>query len=202
MNSNEGGTQPEYLIQHFKYNQETDTYTCPQGETLHTTGKLHTKKRSEDISYQFKKYRSTACNTCPVKHLCTGRQDGRREIERSEYAEAVERNKTNYESNAELYRKRQELNEHIFGTIKRQWNLYYTNLRGLKKVNGELALIMTVYNIKRAKNILGFDRLMEVLKNWTPKYPGGYFSIKSRLHQPRLISQYTPINFFQENIAA
>ena len=202
VNSNEGGTQPEYLIQHFKYNQETDTYTCPQGETLHTTGKLHTKKRSEDISYQFKKYRSTACNTCPVKHLCTGRQDGRREIERSEYAEAVERNKTNYESNAELYRKRQELNEHIFGTIKRQWNLYYTNLRGLKKVNGELALIMTVYNIKRAKNILGFDRLMEVLKNWTPKYPGGYFSIKSRLHQPRLISQYTPINFFQENIAA
>jgi len=80
--------------------------------------------------------------------------------------------------------------------------LYYTNLRGLEKVNGELALIMTVYNIKRAKNILGFDRLMEVLKNWTPKYPGGYFSIKSRLHQPRLISQYTPINFFQENIAA
>jgi hypothetical protein len=45
-------------------------------------------------------------------------------------------------------------------------------LRGLIKVNGELALIITVYNIKRAKNILGFDKLMELLKAWTPKYPG------------------------------
>ncbi|MBX7238084.1 MAG: transposase [Bacteroidia bacterium] len=61
------------------------------------------------MSYQFKKYRTAACNTCPVKHLCTGRHDGRREIERSEYSEAVERNKHNYESNPELYRKRQEL---------------------------------------------------------------------------------------------
>ena len=198
VNSNEGGTQPEYLVQHFTYNKETDTYTCPQGETLHTTGKLHTKKRSEDISYKFKKYRTSACNNCPVKHLCTGRHDGRREIERSEYAQAVERNKTNYESQPELYRKRQEINEHIFGTIKRQWNLYYTNLRGLKKVNGELALIMTVYNIKRAKNILGFDKLMAFLKNWTPKYPGGTVFYKNRLY----ISHFKPFNFLQQNIAA
>ena len=57
---------------------------------------------------------------------------GEREIVCSEYSEAVERNKHNYECNPELYRKRQEINEHIFGTIKRQWNLYYTNLRGLE----------------------------------------------------------------------
>lgn len=198
VNSNEKGTQPDYLIQHFKYNKEDDIYTCPQGEALHTTGKWHIKKRSEDISYQFKKYRTTACNTCLVKHLCTGRHDGRREIERSEYAEAVERNKGNYESNPQLYRRRQEINEHIFGTIKRQWNLYYTNLRGLEKVNGELALIMTVYNIKRTKNILGFDKLMEILKNWSPKYPGGTFSTQIRLE----ISPFKPLYYFQQNMAA
>lgn len=198
VNSNDKGTQSEYLIQHFKYNKETDTYTCPQGETLHTTGKWHNKKRSEDISYQFKKYRTTACNTCPVKHLCTGRHDGRRELERSEYAEAVERNKHNYDTHPQLYRRRQEINEHIFGTIKRQWNLYYTNLRGLEKVNGELALIMTVYNMKRTKNILGFDKLMEILKNWTPKYPGGTVFYKNRLY----ISPFKPFRFLQQNIAA
>ena len=198
VNSNDKGTQPEYLIHHFTYNKEADTYTCPQGQTLQTTGKWHTKKRSEDISYQFKKYRTAACNTCPVKHLCTGRHDGRREIERSEYSEAVERNKHNYECNPELYRKRQEINEHIFGTIKRQWNLYYTNLRGLEKVNGELALIMTVYNIKRAKNILGFDKLMEVLKNWTPKYPRETFFSKIRLY----ISHFRLLNFVQQNLVA
>lgn len=77
----------------------------------------------------------------------------------------MERNKKNYESNFPLYLQRQEINEHIFGTIKRQWNLYYTNLRGLEKVNGELRVIMQVYNIKRARNILGHSDLLEKLSN-------------------------------------
>jgi hypothetical protein len=42
----------------------------------------------------------------------------------------------------------------------------------LEKVNGEMALIMTVYNMKRAINILGIEKLLEKLKNWKPKYPG------------------------------
>jgi transposase len=198
VNSNEKGTQPAYMVQHFRYNKEADTYTCPAGQTLHTTGTLHTKKRDRDISYSFKKYRTSACNTCPVKHLCTGRKDGRREIERSEFADAVERNKTNYETNGQLYRKRQEINEHIFGTIKRQWNLYYTNLRGLEKVNGELALIMTVYNMKRTRNILGHEQLMENLKNWTPKYPGGPCFKEKRLCNLRFKPRY----FLHQNLAA
>lgn len=183
VNSNAKGTQPAYMVQHFIYNQASDTYTCPEGQTLQTTGRLHRKKRDEGVSYLFKKYRTSACLHCSVKDLCTGRHDGRREIERSEYAEAVERNKVNYETNASLYRQRQEINEHIFGTIKRQWNLYYTNLRGLEKVNGEVALIMLVYNMKRVQNILGFKNLMEKLSNWTPKYPSGTLSSQNRLNK-------------------
>ncbi|MCC6687882.1 MAG: transposase, partial [Saprospiraceae bacterium] len=106
--------------------------------------------------------------------------------------------KSNYEANTALYRKRQEINEHIFGTIKRQWNLYYTNLRGSEKVNGELALILMVYNMKRSKNILGFDKLMAFLQNWTPKYPGGTCFDKKRAHI-RLIK---PLYFLQQKIAA
>jgi hypothetical protein len=83
-----------------------------------------------------------------MKHLCTGRKDGGREIERSQYAGAVGINKNNYRNNPELYRKRQEINEHIFGTIKRVWGFSYTNLKGLKKVNGEWSLIMTVYALR------------------------------------------------------
>ena len=192
VNSNAKGTQPEYMVQHFVYDEVSDTYTCPAGQTLHTTGRLHRKKRDNDISYQFKKYRTTACQSCAVQHLCTGRHDGRREIERSEYATAVERNKNNYESNPALYRQRQEINEHIFGTIKRQWNLYYTNLRGLEKVNGEVALIMLVYNMKRTRNILGFKELMEKLQRWTPKYPGGALSRVNRLHESLNKTFYFP----------
>jgi hypothetical protein len=61
-------------------------------------------------------------------------------------------------------------NEHIFGTIKRQWAYNHTNLTGLEKVNGEHSLIMLVYNIKRAMNILGVPELIAKLKGWKSPY--------------------------------
>jgi transposase len=169
VNSNDKGTTKEYMVTKFIYNKETDTYTCPQNQTLSTTGTWHTKKR-DNGSHQFKKYRTPACKTCEALKLCTAKADGRREIERSQYAEAIEVNNKNYKEQYQLYRKRQELNEHVFGTIKRVWGYYYTNLKGLKKVNGEWALIMTVYNMKRTINILGFDKLMQKLNAWKPEY--------------------------------
>lgn len=170
VNSNTHGTTPEYVVTNFVYNTHNDTYTCPQGNTLSTTGTWHKKSRDKNISYQFKKYRTPECKTCPVKHLCTGRASGGREIERSEFASAVEANNKRYKENAALYRKRQEINEHIFGTIKRKWGYYYTNLKGLEKVNGEHSLIMLVYNIKRCFSILGVPELTEKLKNWVSPY--------------------------------
>ncbi|MFH6999394.1 transposase [Flavobacterium sp. FlaQc-57] len=86
------------------------------------------------------------------------------DIDRSQYADAVEENNKRYHANAQLYRKRQEINEHIFGTIKRQWGYNHTNLTGLKKVNGEHSLIMLVHNIKRSINILGVLELIAKLK--------------------------------------
>jgi transposase len=166
--SNENGTTKEYLVSNFQYDQITDSYTCPQGETLKTTGRWH-KKSSSKESYEFKKYRTPKCRECPVKHLCTSRAAGR-EIDRSQYADAVEENNKRYHQNAQLYRKRQEINEHIFGTIKRQWGYNHTNLTGLEKVNGEHSLIMLVYNIKRSINILGVPDLIAKLKKWNSPY--------------------------------
>ncbi|HEX9152573.1 MAG TPA: transposase, partial [Flavobacterium sp.] len=139
--SKESATQPEYLVAQFQYNKSDDTYKCPQGETLKTTGRWHKKSgRTEQSGYQFKKYRTPACKDCPVKHLCTARPAGR-EIDRSEYADAIEENNKRYQENPQLYRTRQEINEHIFGTIKRQWGYNHTNLTGVEKVNGEHSLI-------------------------------------------------------------
>ncbi len=180
VNSNEGGTQPDYLVDKFSYDAQTDSYTCPQGQLLTTKGTWHRKKRDLNISYQFKKYRSPACRSCPVRNQCTGRHDGTREIERSEFADAVAQNAANYRQYKELYRKRQEINEHIFGTIKRQWGYNHTNLRGLKKINGEMALVMTVYNLKRLMNILSFEEIMAKLSTWLPKYPSVYAFVKIR----------------------
>jgi transposase len=137
VNSNANGTTEEYLVDKFYFDTTNNTYICPEGQRLHTTGTWHTKKRdgATTSSYRYQKYRTTACQTCPAKHLCTARKDGR-EIERSEYADAVDANHIRYHQNPALYRQRQMMNEHIFGTIKRKWGYYYTDLRGLKKVRG------------------------------------------------------------------
>lgn len=55
------------------------------------------------------------------------------------------------------------LSEHPFGTIKRSMGMSYFLLRGLEKVTGEFALMCLGYNIKRAKNLLGFERMMEIM---------------------------------------
>jgi len=188
VNSNEKGTTPDYLVTKFIYNKEEDTFTCPAGKTLKSTGTWHTKKRNEKFYFKYKKYRTPDCKTCPVRHLCTSRKDGR-EVERSQYAEALELNSKNYKEQYALYRKRQELNEHVFGTVKRVWGYYYTNLKGLKKVNGEWSLIMTVYNMKRTINILGFDKLMEKLRSWKPQYKKSW-GYKQLINTTRAVMSY------------
>ena len=55
------------------------------------------------------------------------------------------------------------LSEHPFGTIKRAMGFTYFLLKGLKKVAGEFALMCLGYNIKRAKNLLGFNKMMELM---------------------------------------
>ena len=185
VNSNEYGTTPAYLVDKFIYSDTDDSYTCPQGHQLTTTGTWHKKTRERD-AYLFNKYRTSACKSCLVKHLCTGRKNGGREIERSQYAVAVEVNGANYRNNPELYRRRQEINEHIFGTIKRVWGYSYTNLKGLNKVNGEWSLIMTVYNIKRTVNIMGITELIARIKDWEPKYPPT--NLKNNSEKPKFDS--------------
>jgi transposase len=199
VNSNEKGTTKEYMVTQFIYNKTDDTYTCPDGKTLTTKGTWHEKKNEKkQVLYRFKKYRTTACKDCPVKNLCTAKADGRREIDRSEYADAVEENNLRYKENQILYKQRQMINEHIFGTIKRQWGYNYTNLRGLLKVSGEHSLICLVYNIKRTINILGIEKLLEAIKKWQPNYKGIVFLFSKQHH----FKPFYGIYYFEQHLAA
>jgi hypothetical protein len=95
-------------------NKSDDTYTCPQGEILKP--REDGTRKAVELSKAVISSIPNTCKNCPVNHLCTSRTAGR-EIDRNEYADAVENNKR-YQENPQLYRTRQEINEHIFGTIK------------------------------------------------------------------------------------
>ena len=55
------------------------------------------------------------------------------------------------------------LSEHPFGTIKRAMGAAYFLLKGLRKVTGEFALFCLGYNMERAKNLLGFEKMMQLM---------------------------------------
>lgn len=56
------------------------------------------------------------------------------------------------------------LSEHPFGTIKRAMGATHFLLKGLEKVEGEFALFCLGYNIERARNLLGFNKIMELMQ--------------------------------------
>ena len=167
--------QKEFLSTQFIYNKEQDSYTCPAGETLTSLGTWHNKNgEAGETSYRFKTYRTNGCKTCSLKKNCT--KLNKRIIHRSEYQDAVERNNENIRNNPDYYKRRQSICEHPFGTIKRQWGYTYTLMKGLQKVNGEMNLIMLVYNIKRTLSILGFEKMLKAIANWKPDYSRIVFS--------------------------
>ena len=112
-------------MQIFKYNKEKDAYICPANEILTTNGTVYNK-----AGHKVKHYKNRqACKNCSLRGQCTKNKNGRF-IERSIYQEALEENQKRVENNPDYYRLRQQITEHQFGTLKRQWGIYlYTNER-------------------------------------------------------------------------
>lgn len=195
--------QKEFLSTQFIYNKEQDSYTCPAGQTLTTLNTWHNKKgEAGETSYRFKTYRTNGCKNCSLKKHCT--KLNKRIIHRSEYQDAVEKNNANIRNNPDYYKRRQSICEHPFGTIKRQWGYTYTLMKGLKKVNGEMNLIMLVYNIKRTLSIVGFTKMLEAIQNWTPDYSkvisaikNGFMRIIYGQNKPFIFLKQRQINFWQ-----
>jgi transposase len=154
-----------YNIAKFKYDKDNDTYTCPQQHTLKSNGNWYTKNRGkhrDDI--HVKQYKTRDCKHCPVKTLCTKNKDGRI-LERSEYSENIEQNRKNLEADPDLYKRRQAIVEHPYGTIKRQWGFsYIMTKQGMKRASADVGLIFTVYNLRRIMNILGAEVFKKYLK--------------------------------------
>jgi len=156
---------PKYNIANFIYNKEENTYTCPEGHTLKTNGTWYNKSQGKNRSdTKIQHFKTKECQHCPAKSMCTKNKDGK-VLERSEYADNIEQNRINIESNPDLYKRRQSIVEHPYGTIKRQWGFsYIMTKKSMKHASADVGFILIAYNLKRIMNILGNDGLKEYLR--------------------------------------
>jgi hypothetical protein len=156
-----------YPITSFIYDTEQDIYICPQDNAMHTNGTWHQhsdNRRSGKGAYRFQRYTTPACKTCKSRHLCTKSKTNGRYIDRSEYAEIIEANARRVYDNPDYYRKRQQITEHMFGTLKRQRGFTHALVRGKTKVLGEVGLMFIGYNLTRCVSILGMNKLIRLLR--------------------------------------
>lgn len=154
---------PAFDVQHFIYNKQNDSYTCPAKEILFTNGRWYTKSRGK-WSNQMKHYKTKACLSCTFFKQCTQNKNGRL-IERSEYADLIHQNKIRIENNYEIYRRRQAIVEHPYGVIKRHWDFYYImTKKTIKHASADVGLIFTAYNLRRIFNLIDQNLLKQYLK--------------------------------------
>ena len=141
----------------FKYDPETDSYTCPAGQRL-TPYSSSALRQLKKINYANRK----ACRDCPLRARCTDNQF--RTVSRLENEAVLDRMQERLAKRPEVLNQRRETVEHPFGSIKQWMNQGAFLMRGLEKVRAEFSLTALAYNIRRVLNLIAFDKLMAAVK--------------------------------------
>ncbi len=152
-----------YNSENFIYDKEADTYTCPQGEVLRTNGTWYREHDKRGNLMVFKQYRTRSCKTCPVDSQCT-RSKKERILSRTAFAEYYEANRKAYMDKEHLYKRRQTIVEHPYGTIKRKWGFsYILTKKGTSRAGSDVGFMFIAYNIRRKILRFGVNSFQEII---------------------------------------
>jgi len=149
----------------FRYDPEEDHYRCTAGRTLRPIAKGRYRKEKEayvDL------YRGINCPGCPLQAKCTSAADGVRQLSvfhGAAWRHSYERQLSSRYGKARI-RERKRVVEHVFGTLRYWMGQIPLKLRGLDKVQTEINLYATGYNLKRWFGLAPFDKLMAEITSW------------------------------------
>jgi hypothetical protein len=183
----------EYNYEYFRYDTMADTYTCPQGQILRTNGSWYKELTSSGNIILFKQYKTKACKLCQARSQCT-RSKTARLIHRSEFAEYYEVNRINFKEKEHLYKRRQAIVEHPYGTLKRQWGFsYILTKKGISRASADVGFMFIAYNLRRIGNILSPNVLKEYLRILVSLF-------FSKIHLSRLKNSHLRTTFFRLSV--
>jgi len=145
---NRRGVEEGFRPEAFRYDEGSDTYTCPAGKVLRPDGKEEQPGR---INYRYRA-RGADCQLCAFRGGCCP-QSGRRgrSIRRAvdDPVVVAHKEKMETEEAKQIYRHRGEVAEFPNAWIKDKIGLRQFRLRGLIKVGMEILWACLTYNIKQ-----------------------------------------------------
>jgi len=149
----------------FTYNADNDTFTCPNNKIL----QIQSRDYKQD-GQTYNVFKCHECKGCPIKVKCTKSKTGRAikvNVNHgwiNNYREWIGKMK-----NMEKVQHRKTVVEHPFGTIKIMMGKFCFLLRKKHKIQIEVDLYTTVYNIKRLINIENMETLLQKVENYSWK---------------------------------
>lgn len=138
----------------FHYDESSDSYHCPQGETLTRSEYARERSKRKAQVYQSK---PSVCRGCPLKTQCLSAKSNYKKLERWEHEAVAIRHRERMSKAHGIMRKRSSIVEHPFGTLKHRAGMHHFLMRGLAKCQGEFNLMALCYNFTRVLKILGFE---------------------------------------------
>lgn len=133
----------------FTYDQERDSYCCPNGQELiySTTNR---------VGYREYKSDPKQCTQCPVRSKCTQSRNAQKVMTRHVWEDDKERVDQNRLTpwGKELYRRRCETVERSFADAKQLHGHRYARYRGLHRVRAQSLLAAACQNMKKMARLL------------------------------------------------
>lgn len=140
----------------FTYETDADAYRCPAGHTLPFAGEGDNRGTTRRYYYN-----KNACAECVMKTQCT--QAAYRRLSRLPNEAVVERQAARVKEQPQIVHERKTIVEHVFGTL-RMWGHDTFLCRGLEMVRAEFTLSALAYNLRRALNVSGAAKILQVLQ--------------------------------------
>ncbi len=143
------GVQGPYFKDRFVYDAATDSYICPEGQSLPFRG---LRRNNGKVRGPFRVYRAsrTVCHACPAYGVCTRDVHSGRALWIGP-ADALIRKHRRWmgtDTARRLYARRKVLSEPTFGILKEQLAARRFLLRGLANVRAEFVLLATAFNLR------------------------------------------------------
>jgi transposase len=153
------GIDPAYGPAAFVHNPETNTYTCPEGQTLSLAQR---QELPGAVAYRYQAQVS-ACAACPFKMQCCPQAEWRTFSVVQEAAPVVAfRAKMDTEQAKAIYRQRGRWAEFPNAWIKEKIGLRQFRTRGLAKVRMEALWVCLTYNIQQWIRLCWRTKLAQV----------------------------------------